>query len=87
MWHLSLCHQDGGRPVPLLRWSATTLRKVEAIRDRIMGMCGSNEPVIAPEGEEAALLTVTMQWRRPLSVVEVNRLAPTAEVRERRGRP
>ena len=50
-------------------------------------MCGSDEPAIAPEGEEAALLTVTAQWRKPLSIMEINRMAPTPEVRERRGRP
>jgi hypothetical protein len=26
-------------------------------------------------------------WRKPLSIVEINRMAPTTEVRERRGRP
>jgi hypothetical protein len=57
------------------------------IRDRIMGMCGTDEPLIAPYGEEAALMLVTMQWRRPLSIEEIARMAPTAEVRERRGRP
>ena len=39
-------------------------------------MCGSAEPVIEPDGEEAAMMKVTRQWRRPLSVVEVTRLAP-----------
>jgi hypothetical protein len=63
------------------------VHEVETIRDRIFGMCGSPEPVIAPEGEEAALLTVTRQWRRPLSIEEINRMAPTVEARERRGRP
>ena len=52
-----------------------------------MGMCGTDEPLIAPYGEEAALMLVTMQWRRPLSIEEIARMAPTAEVRERRGRP
>jgi hypothetical protein len=63
------------------------LRQIETIRDRIMGMCGSSEPLIAPEGKEAALLMVTAQWRKPLAVAEINRMAPTSEVRERRGRP
>ena len=63
------------------------MRRVEATRDRIFSMCGSDEPAIAPEGEEAALLTVTAQWRKPLSIMEINRMAPTPEVRERRGRP
>jgi hypothetical protein len=30
---------------------------------------------------------VTMQWRKPLTIEEVARMAQTPEVRERRGRP
>jgi hypothetical protein len=37
--------------------------------------------------EELALAKVTMQWRKPASIEEVARLAPTPEVRERPGRP
>lgn len=66
----------------VLRWSLQTVRKVEAIRDRIMGMCGTSEPLV--EDHEAR---VTMQWRKPLSVEEVARMAQTPEVRERKGRP
>ena len=79
--------QRAGRPVSVVRWTPAMVREVETIRDRILGMCGSPEPVIEPDGEEAAMMKVTRQWRRPLSVVEVTRLAPTPEVRERRGRP
>lgn len=71
----------------VLRWSPTTVRRIEAARDRIMAMCGTTEPVIAPEGEELAMIKVTMQWRKPASIEEVNRMAPTPEVRERKGRP
>jgi hypothetical protein len=74
-------------PVPVLRWSPTVVRKVEFVRDRIMDRCGTSEPLIAPEGEELALLKVTMQWRRPATLIEVNRMAPTPEVRARPGRP
>ena len=87
LWQLSLCHVSRSGPVPLLRWSVTTVRKVEAIRDRIMDMCGTTEPPIAPEGEGLALLRVSMQWRKPLTVEEVARMAPTVEVRARQGRP
>jgi hypothetical protein len=83
---LSLCHQERNRPVPVLRWSLTTIRRIEAIRDRIMAMCGTTEPLIeadVPPWHEP----VTMQWRKPLRIEEVARLAPTPEVRERRGRP
>jgi hypothetical protein len=64
-----------------------TVRKIEAVRDRIMAMCGTDEPLVEPEGEEAALLMVSRQWRKPLSISEIARMAPTPEVRERRGRP
>lgn len=71
----------------MLRWSRMTMRKIESVRDRIMGMCGTNEPLVAPEGEEAAQMLTTRQWRKPLSIEEVARMATTPEVRERRGRP
>jgi hypothetical protein len=51
-----------------------------------MAMCGTTEPLIeadVPPWHEP----VTMQWRKPLRIEEVARLAPTPEVRERRGRP
>ncbi len=64
------------------------MRRIEAVRDRIMGMCGTNERLIPVGADEfPAGRPVTMQWRKPLSILEVNRMAPTAEVRERRGRP
>ena len=93
MWHLSLAVQDLQRkaPVPVLRWSLTMVRKIEAIKQRIMGMCGTAEAVIPVSDLEMAWALganpVAMQWRKPLSIEEINRMAPTAEVRERRGRP
>ena len=60
------------------------VRRVEAVRDRIMRMCGTSEPMV--EAHDAPL-TVTRQWRKPLSIEEVARMAPTPEVRERKGRP
>jgi hypothetical protein len=60
---------------------------MEALRDRILFGVGSPEPVIPISGEELAMARVTMQWRKPLSIAEVNRLAPTPEVRQRPGRP
>ena len=89
LWQLSLALRDLQKPmpVPAVRWTLTTRRRMSIIRDRIMSMCGTDEPLIAPDGEEAAMLRVTMQWRKPLAVSEVNRMAPTPEVRERKGRP
>lgn len=73
--------------MPVLRWSLTTVRRVEAIRDRIMSMCGTNERLIAADDFPPGHVRVTMQWRKPLTIEEVARLAPTVEVRERKGRP
>jgi hypothetical protein len=56
-------------------------------RSSILFGLGSGEPVIAVEGEERAMLSVTMQWRKPLSFDEVAQMAPTPEVRAREGRP
>lgn len=63
------------------------VRKVEAIRDRVMGMCGSGEPLVLADDFPSGYVRVTMQWRKPLSIEEVGRMAPTVEVRERKGRP
>lgn len=57
------------------------------MRDRILYGLGTSERVIPAEGEERAMLSVTMQWRKPLSIEEVAQLADTPEVRARPGRP
>lgn len=44
---------------------------------------GTEEPLI----EETDRTTITRQWRKPLSLIEVNQMAPTPEVRAREGRP
>ena len=62
-------------------------RKAEAVRDRLMRGTGTNEPFIEPTGEELALIKSTRQWRKPLSIEEINKMAPTHEVRARPGRP
>jgi hypothetical protein len=72
------------RPVLVVRWTPTMLRRIEAIRDRIFDGIGTTEAVIE---EPMGLLMHTAQWRKPLSIPEINRMAPTVEVRERRGRP
>lgn len=52
---------------------------------------GTDEPFIGEDIQRMALeLGVeprAMHWRKPLSIMEINRMAPTDEVRERRGRP
>jgi hypothetical protein len=86
LWQLSIAAQGGRGPVPVLRWSPTIHRRVERERDRILAMCGTSEPVIEPQ-DERAFLTSTRQFRKPLSIEEINRMAPTPEVRARKGRP
>lgn len=60
---------------------------MEALRDRVLFGLGSPEPIIPVEGEERAMLNVTMQWRKPLSIEEIAQMAQTPEVRARPGRP
>lgn len=62
---------------------------MEAIRDRLMFGCGTEEPwffdaeFYGDFRDEA----VAAHWRKPLRIDEVNQLAPTAEVIARPGRP
>jgi hypothetical protein len=63
------------------------MRKMEAVRDRIMAMCGTNEPLAEEEWYLRDPTRVTRQWRRPLSLEEVAQMADTPEVRARQGRP
>jgi hypothetical protein len=52
--------------------------------EKIMSRVGTKEAIIP---ETAGVLQATAQWRRPLSLAEVNQMAPTEEVRARQGRP
>jgi len=54
--------------------------KLNQARDAIMAGLGTFDKLI-PDHTAFALT-----WRKPLSIPEVNRLAPTAEVRARPGR-
>lgn len=58
------------------------MRRAEAIRNKIMRGVGTDEPWVTEVGP----LGTTMNYRRPLRVDEVNRMAPTAEVKAREGR-
>lgn len=71
----------------MLSLSPTILRRLEAYKSSIFHNIGSSEAVIPVEGEERAMLKVTLQWRKPLSFDEVNQMAQTPEVRGRPGRP
>jgi hypothetical protein len=65
---------------------------MERIRDRIFFGLGTDEPLfeeVLPDDVALARfghLPISVSWRKPLSISEINRLAPTAEVRERQGR-
>ena len=69
------------KPAPVLRWSPTALRKIEALRDRIMRGLGTDEPWVTEAGG------IAMHYRRPLRIEEVNQMAQTPEVVARPGRP
>lgn len=71
----------------MLSLSPTILRRLESYKNSIFRNIGSSEAVIPVEGEERAMLKVTLQWRKPLSFGEVNQMAQTPEVRDRPGRP
>lgn len=61
---------------------------MEALRDRITRGVGTDEPWFfdAEFYGEFKDMAVAAHWRRPLSIVEVNQMAPTPEVRDRPGR-
>lgn len=74
--------------MPVLRWSPTKWRKAEAARDRVMRGLGTDEAFIVEDmagmlGDRA----ISVHWRKPLRIDEVNRMAPTTEVVARPGRP
>lgn len=89
LWQLSISLWKGpGQPVPVLRWSPNARRKIEAARDVIFRTIGTTEPLIEESnavnfGDRA----ISVNWRKPLKLEEVNQMAPTPDVRERKGRP
>ena len=66
-------------------------RKLEALRDRILSGCGTDEPWFLEDPKmfqgETGRVMISAQWRKPLSLAEVAQMAPTSEVRQRPGRP
>ena len=87
MWQLSLVyHEADGRPVPVLRWSPTKMRKAEALRDKLMRDIGSSEPWISEDiSAQIGMAAVAVHYRRPLSMSEVAQMGPTREVIDRPG--
>ena len=57
------------------------MARLEAKRDDIFERLGTGEKLI-PEHT-----AYTLTWRKPLSLEEINQMAPTPEVRARPGRP
>jgi len=87
---LSVHSRSDGSPVPVLRWSPTTWRKLEALRDQVMRGVGTNEPwyledPVAFQGETGRVM-IAGNWRKPLRIDEVAQMAQTPEVRAREGR-
>jgi hypothetical protein len=75
----------------VLSLSPSAVRHLEAVRDRILYRAGTSEPFVTDdpatvEGETGVRM-VAMHWRKPLSLEEVNQMAPTPAVRTRQGRP
>lgn len=73
--------------MPVLRWSPNDRRRIEAARDQLFRQIGTDEPLY--EEDMRSLLgaqAVTVNWRKPLRIEEINQLAPTPDVRARRGR-
>lgn len=84
---LSLSAQEPGGRVPVLRWSATRWRAMEAIRDRIMRGTGTEEPWYLDEEYLGEFPGATAaNWRKPLRIEEVSQMAVTPEVLARPGR-
>lgn len=48
---------------------------------------GTDEPYATTDPIEGGFVMVAMHWRKPLRIDEINQMAPTPEVRERKGRP
>ncbi len=86
---MSLSYWKGGRPVPVDRWSATMRRYVEKARDTIMRGVGTDEDWIEETMDSgiAGHPVITTTFRKPLRIDEINQMADTPEVRERKGRP
>ena len=84
LWQISvaLWPRSGGQPVPVLSWSPNNWRNVETVRDTVMLGVGTDEPWIMERGP-----SLTVNWRKPLTLEEVNCMAQTPEVRRREGRP
>lgn len=66
-------------PVP--RWGRTRYRFVTSQYEKILNRIGTNEPIVVEPG------SIALHCRKPLRIEEINRMAPTQEVRRREGRP
>ena len=88
LWQLSLSLQPERQPLPVLRWSAAQKQEVEAARDEIMRGVGTPDPFHEEIAKPVfARYAVSVSYRRPLRVDEVNLIKDTPMVRKRPGRP
>ena len=64
---------------------------MEALRDRILFGCGTDESWFMEDPvefqAETGKVMIAGNWRKPLRLDEVNQMAPTLEVYARPGRP
>jgi hypothetical protein len=58
-----------------------TRRRLKATCVKMMARFGTTEPVVEEFGH------IAVHWRKPLTLAEINQMAPTEDVRLRRGRP
>jgi hypothetical protein len=89
LWQISIAlwRRNGSTPVPVLSWSPNAWRKAQAIRDDVMRGQGTKEPWFMENMVDGlGVRSVSVNWRKPLTIEEINQLTPTAEVRERQGR-
>jgi hypothetical protein len=67
--------------VEVSRWDRKTRRHLQTLCYHYTRVLGTNEKLIK-EFERHSI-----QWRKPLSIGEINQMAPTPEVKRREGRP
>ena len=84
---IALLRPDGS-PVQVSSWSQNARRKIEHARDLIFRQIGTDEPLIEENAQSSLNRPiVSVNWRKPLRIEEVNQMAQTPEVKQRPGRP
>lgn len=66
---------------PVSSWGRQTRRYIDMLCTNYLKRLGTSEKLIE-EREK-----VSIHWRKPLHITEINQMADTPDVRARRGRP